>query len=404
MKRNISIFYITLISLLTLFALPASSQSYDRDTLTKEDSLAFQAVEFSLLTCQPHDEVYSLYGHTAIRIVDPQRGADIVANWGVFDSSMSYFVLRFVFGLTDYMMGVLPVEIFFEEYRHYGCGVYQQRLNLSLKEKKSLMIALEKNYLPENRVYRYNFIYDNCTSRARDVIASALDGEIKYQPTEMQRGDRSFRELIHWKNTDYPWAAFGNDILLGVQADMNTDVMERHFLPEILMADYDSAKVICADGTEKALVDSAFWVLQPSPSPLVTMDGFPLTPLECSLIVLAIVALLCMFESFVLCDHLFIVDRIMFFIYGVIGILLTTMIFSQHPTVRINLQILVFCPLWLWLSVALNKWKQGYNVVLVCLILFFIGNILQSYAEGMNILALSLLLRVISSKRLTIDN
>ncbi len=387
-----------------LFAIPASSQSYDSETLTKEDSLAFQAVELSLLTCQPHDEVYSLYGHTAIRLTDSRRGTDVVANWGVFDSTMSFFVLRFVFGLTDYMMGVLPADFFFQEYRYYGCGVYQQRLNLTLKEKKSLVEILERNYLPENRVYRYNFFYDNCTSRARDVIASALDGEVKYLPTEMQRGERSFRELIHWKNAEYPWAAFGNDMLLGVQADRNTDVMERHFLPEILMADYDSAKVVYADGTEKALVDSAFWVLQPSSSPKVTMDGFPLTPLECSLIVLAIVALLCMFESFVLCDHLFVVDRIMFFIYGLLGLVLTAMIFSQHPTVRINLQILVFCPLWLWMSVALKKWKQGYNVVLVCLILFFIGNVLQSYAEGMNILALSLLLRVISLKRFLVNS
>lgn len=383
-----------------LFTIPASSQTNNDVKLTEEDSLRYQTVEFSLLTCQPHDEVYSLYGHTAIRMVDKNRRVDIVANWGVFDSSKPNFVLRFVFGLTDYMMGVLPTEIFLAEYRHFGSGVYQQRLNLTLHEKKSLMESLENNFLPENREYRYNFIFDNCTSRARDVIVESLDGHVYYRPTEMQRGDRSFRELIHWKNSDYPWAALGNDLLLGVQADRNTDVSERQFLPEVLMADFDSCIVVREDGTQKVLVDSAYWVLQPSESKLITMDGFPLSPFFCSLMLLTIVVIISIIEYLVLHKHLYIIDRFMFFVFGFLGLVLFAMIFSQHPTVRINMQILMFCPFLLLLAFVPKCWDMGYKVIFVCLGLFFLGNILQSYAEGMNVLALSLLFRIITSGRL----
>lgn len=385
-----------------LFTIPASSQSYDSEQLTSADSLQYQSMEFSLLTCQPHDEVYSLYGHTAIRVTDKEHDVDLVANWGVFDSSKPNFVLRFVFGLTDYMMGILPADIFFKEYRYFGSGVYQQRLNLSLKEKKNLMLALEHNYLPENREYRYNFFFDNCTSRARDVIVDAIDGEVSYQPTELQRDERSFRQLIHWKNSDYPWAAFGNDLLLGMQADRNTDVSERQFLPEVLMADFDSAAVIVGNGEQKMLVDSAYWVVQPSSSPLMIMEGFPLSPLACALIILFVIIAITAYEYFVLHKHSYVIDRVMFFIFGLLGIVLTAMIFSQHPTVRINLQILLFCPLFLVLAFAPKQWKNGYNVALVLLVLFFIGNIFQSYAEGMNILAFSLLKRIVMSGRISL--
>lgn len=389
---------------MVLFPCPVSSQTVDGDALTLQDSLELGSKEFSLLTCLPHDEVYSLYGHTAIRVTDKNSGVDFVANWGVFDSSKPNFVLRFVFGLTDYMMAVLPADLFLAEYRYYGTGVYQQRLNLTLREKRSLMLALQKNYLPENREYRYNFFFDNCTSRARDVIVDALDGEVEYQPTQMQKGKRSFRELIHWKNADSPWAALGKDLLLGVQADRNTTVAERQFLPEILMADFDSVIVVGEKGERKMLVDSACWALQPSSSPMKMMGEFPLRPFACSLIVLLIVVAISSYEHFVLHKHIYAVDRVMFFIFGTLGLLLAAMIFSEHPTVRVNLQILLFCPLLLVLAFVPKRWGNGYNVAFVLLVMFFLGNALQSYAEGMNVLALSLLSRVIMSDRLMLIN
>ena len=123
----------------------ASAQNIDN--ITRYDS-----VEISLLTCSPHDEIYSLYGHTAIRYQDHSSGADYAINYGVFSFHKPYFVLRFVFGLTDYEMGVQYFDDFCREYIYYGASVTQQTLNLTDNEKKKITDALLKNYLPENRI------------------------------------------------------------------------------------------------------------------------------------------------------------------------------------------------------------------------------------------------------------
>ena len=89
------------------------------------------SVDIALLTCGPGDEVYSLYGHTAIRYTDHRTGEDMVINYGMFSFNQDYFVLRFVFGLTDYQMGITPFDYFMREYQYEGRWVYQQTLNLT---------------------------------------------------------------------------------------------------------------------------------------------------------------------------------------------------------------------------------------------------------------------------------
>ena len=220
-------------------------------------------VDISLLTCDPHDEVYSLYGHTAIRVKDAGTGQDFVVNYGVFDTRESMFVLRFIFGLTDYTMEMFPYKDFLAEYKRFGCGIYEQRMNMSPKEKLQFMLALQENAKEENKVYRYNYFYNNCTTKARDILLDAFDGVTEpVAKSSLQQGERSFRQLVHQGNEDYPWTMAGNDLLLGVGADANTSYEEREFLPRVLAADFDSTKVVYADGTQKPLVSSAFWALE----------------------------------------------------------------------------------------------------------------------------------------------
>ena len=97
-------------------------------------SNAMDSVEVSLLTCSPHEEIYSLYGHTALRWHDLRSNEDLAFNWGVFDFRKPYFVLRFVFGLTDYELGTVPMKYFTEEYRNVGSSVTEQVLNLTAEE------------------------------------------------------------------------------------------------------------------------------------------------------------------------------------------------------------------------------------------------------------------------------
>lgn len=148
--------YIAPIIFLLLTYCNSMSAQQDSSLLQKMDS-----VEISLLTCQPRQSVYSLYGHTAIRIQnhcsDAGMGADLAVNYGMFSFSKPYFVLRFVFGLTDYEIGIETFQEFCPEYERVGCGVLQQQLNLNREEKLALLQAIDENYRPENRVYRYNY-------------------------------------------------------------------------------------------------------------------------------------------------------------------------------------------------------------------------------------------------------
>ena len=380
MKRNIVYFYTSIALFLTLFTIRVSAKT-----------------EISLLTCKPHAQIYSLYGHTAIRVVDTEQNTDVAINWGVFDASQPNFVAKFVLGFTDYTMSIVPTEYFLREYEYYGSPVYQQRLNLTEAEKARIMKALDENYRPENRVYRYNYVYDNCTTRARDIILSNIDGKTSCVKTFLQKGDKTFRDLLHWKTNKYDWCKAGNDLVIGLRADRNAIHSEREFLPEILAADFDSATIIRADGKQVALVDSAFWLLKDVQPHFEPMPDFPLTPTMFAIIILALVIVWTLYER-TKKKRLKWLDVVFFYICGIAGLLPFAMIFSQHPFVQINLQLLVLNPLWLFLMSPWTKWKHRWNVALVMVVLFFIGNIFQSYAEGMNILALSLLVRIISNR------
>ena len=359
-----------------------------------DDSILVKT-DVSLLTCMPHEEVYSLYGHTALRVVNEADGLDVSVNWGVFDSSKPNFVMNFILGLTDYVMAVVPTSYFLREYYYYGSMVYQQSLRLTVPEKRRLLLALQENHRPENRTYRYNFYYDNCTTRARDVILEAIDGRVDYADTEKQSKKMSYRSLIHWKTEGYPWCRWGNDFLLGAGSDRETSHDQREFLPEVLLEDFESATVTRTGGETSALVDTSFVLLPQGVSMAEPMSGFPLSPRACAILLFAAVALLTVMERKVWHKQLRWLDTTLFYVFGILGVLLVVMMFSEHPTVRVNLQILLFCPLWLLIYAPFFKWRHREKVTLAILCLFFLGNIFQCYAEGMNVLALILLMRTL---------
>lgn len=199
------------------------------------------SVKISLLTCGPGQEVYSYYGHTAIRFQDLRNHQDLVINYGMFSFQQKYFILRFVFGLTDYEMGIIPFESFYEEYKNEGRWVKEQILNLSPQDKENIALAIDKNYQPENRTYRYNYFYDNCTTRARDIIINNINGFVNFHGLEQETS--SYRKEIHQWNSQHLWARWGNDLLLGYKADCPLSMEERQFLPDSLSFYFQHAVV-----------------------------------------------------------------------------------------------------------------------------------------------------------------
>jgi len=355
------------------------------------------AVELSLITCSPHEEVYSLYGHSALRYRNKRTGQDFVFNYGVFNPTAPHFMLRFVFGLTDYELGIVPTKPFCDYYRKWGSSVTEQVLNLTHDEKVRILQALEANSL--NPIYRYNYFHDNCTTRARDMLLSHLDGEVKF--TSAADSSATFRSMVHDWNEDSPWARFGNDILLGVGADRKTTREERQFLPDNLMKDFANATIV-GDSVRPLVLRTETVV----PGGMqISESGFPLRPWMCALILLVITLIVTLVE-WRLHRIFWGYDLILMLACGIAGLVLTAMIFSQHPTVSLNLQILLFNPLPLVFAIPVacatrrHKLHWWWKVSLGLIILFFIGSFFQHYAEGMFILALSLLMR--SLKRLMI--
>ena len=349
------------------------------------------SVEISLLTCQPHDEIYSLYGHTAIRFHDTRQGSqmDAAFNYGVFDFKKPHFVLRFVFGLTDYELGAYPYKLFLAEYRHFGSMVTEQVLNLTSEEKRQLREALRENLEPGNNVYRYNYFYNNCTTKARDIIERCINGKIEYAARKDYMP--SYREMVHEMTRNHPWAQFGNDLLLGIQADQPTDTRQQEFLPYNLMYDFDHAQIY-ENGQYRPMVKERR-VAVPSGVQIIR-DGFPLSPIVCGILLTLVALIIFLIEWKKKCAFLA-WDLLLMTVIGTIGIILTMMLFSQHPTVSLNLQILLLNPLpWFFLWPVFKRRETRYWMISgVLALLFLIGAAFQSYAAGIQSLALCLLMQ-----------
>lgn len=350
----------------------------------------FDSVEVSLLTCAPHEEVYSLYGHTALRWNDLHTGQDLAFNWGVFNFHEPYFAARFVFGLTDYELGVAPYEPFAQYYRRWGSMVSEQVLNLTSKEKARLQKLLAENYLPENRVYRYNYFFDNCSTRPRDILERCIDGKVQYEPR--QDFEPTFRQMIREKTRNHEWATEGNDLLLGVRADMKTTRQEQEFLPENLQYDFDHAQIRGNDGSWRPLVSQRRVAVMPGVQTLER--DFFVSPVGVGIALLLVSLLIFAVEW--KRRHIYVVwDAVLMTVAGLAGCVLFVMLLSQHPCTTANLQILLINPVHLFYlpSVLRRRRTRYWTVLLVMMLLLLVGSFFQRYAVLTSFLALCLLLR-----------
>ena len=202
------------------------------------------SMEISLLTCSPGTDLYSIFGHTAIRVRDSIRGMDIVYNYGTFDDSDPLFYVHFTHGIMNYSLSAETMDTFMMEYEFEHREVVAQILQLNCSEKIQLYEALRKNTLDENRIYQYHFHTDNCTTRAGKIIEANTKEPVVYKNILSVPGP-SFREMIHeyLDRGHQNWSKFGIDIMLGKNLDIKpTNVEAIHFLPDYLFRGFDSAQ------------------------------------------------------------------------------------------------------------------------------------------------------------------
>jgi uncharacterized protein DUF4105 len=199
-------------------------------------------LRISLLTCGPGEELYSTFGHTAIRVVDSAANLDIAFNYGTFDDSDPYFYLKFTRGIMRYALSADTFSDFMQEYISDKRSVTEQILNLDCDEKQHLFNALKENTKEENRYYDYQFYLDNCTSRAREIIKKNAAGPITFKNILPEKTP-TFRQLIHdyLESGHHYWDEFGIDLLMGSHLDVPVTNEQAMFLPDYLMKGFDSA-------------------------------------------------------------------------------------------------------------------------------------------------------------------
>lgn len=294
------------------------------------------SVEVSLLTCGAGEEVWAQYGHTAIRWNDRKTGEDIVVNYGIFSQNQPYFLLRFIFGLTDYKVDTQSMTTFLRQYAYEGRSVVEQTLNLTPSEKQQIYAALIENLKPKNVVYRYNFFYDNCTTRAHHLLLKGLKGRLQSQ----WRGDSNmtYRRMIHQWNAETPWVRLGEDLLLGIEADQLVTTTQQLFLPDNLRKYYGGATI-----NGRPLVSETHTLLYAATPPITNISA-SLTPLTAA-IVFAILASVVFVMELWRKKKCRVWNIFLTLTSGIIGLVLFAMVFSEHPCVDVNAILLFFNPL-----------------------------------------------------------
>ena len=355
------------------------------------------SIRVTLLTCSPGQEVYELYGHTAIRCQAPTF--DAVFNYGVFDMSTPHFAWRFVLGQTDYMVQPIPWTIFIREYEERGSSVVEQELNLTGAEARRLTIRLLENSEPENCQYRYSFLYKNCTTMVRDMVEDAIIGRVQYPDTLPHL---TARQILHRYTAEHPWAQEGNDLLLGTEVDTIMSERAAMFIPENMMQAFDGAFICTPRGDMRPLVRNSNVILEAKPQ--VAEPEFPLLPWQAMLAFGGLCLLIMLLEAWT--KHLFwLWDVLILLFQGIAGLLLAFMfLFSEHPAVDSNWQVWVLNPIALIgiplvIKAAIKHrptlWYAFYFVALA-LFLLFSPWIPQVFAKITIPLTLCLLTRPIS--------
>lgn len=334
----------------------------------------------SLLTASPwYGEVYAFFGHTAILVEDDLTGVDVVFNYGFFDTSQPGFMYNFVRGRTDYILGTVSFRDFLEEYGYRGQQINEQELNLSIDEKQQLYQALLINALPENRGYRYNYFYDNCATRPRDMIEKFTIGTIHY-PTSLS--DQSYRDLVHECVEGSPWLKFGIDLVIGNSADSIINIRSKMFLPDYLLNSFQEATIQRDDTTSIRLVKKNRILLNADNEKNAKSQGDPITPIGVAFVLLGVTIIFSIVQLIKLDKSKIpgIYDIFLFTVAGVSGILIfILMFFSEHPATNPNWNFVWLNPIALIAGIG-ARMKSAEKIVhfyhfinFVVLTLFLLG-------------------------------
>jgi len=310
-------------------------------TLQAQEKPLSDSAYISLITVSPGEDIYAHYGHTAIRVADPKNSFDLVFNYGLFDFNSPNFIYRFVKGETDYVCGAFSYSDFLLEYQMENRNVIEQILNLNPLEKEAVWQALVKNIQPELRTYRYNFFFNNCSTKPRDVLVRGIQGKVDYRTNGYFP---TLRSVIHHYTNSHPWTQFGIDLLIGAQADNSASLSDQQFAPELLYKSFATAVILDDSAKIRPLVfetrRAVSQVANRLPKPTKLPGPVPVAWFLCLLVTA------CTLYEFLKNKHFQAVTAVLYGIFGITGSIIAFMVlFSIHPTTHVNYLLLWLNPL-----------------------------------------------------------
>lgn len=360
---------------------------------------------FSVLTCSPGPDLYSLFGHSAFRLQDSIGGRyyDVVYNYGTFLFDETFYV-KFARGKLDYLLQSSTFEDFIASYEYEGRGVWEQELRLTAAEKQRLFDLLQTNLKRENCTYRYDFFYDNCSTRIRDMLMRTLASDdtkswgFRYVAFDSIQGvstirfpyqrpvEQTYRKAIQTYLDFQPWSDLGIDLALGQPCDARVGEYGLMFLPDSLMKELEFASVegepLCERPQQLLPVNFELAVNRLS-TPFV-------------LFALFLVIHLLVHWKYRSQSALLFIDKMLFVVLGLLGCLIVFLwFFTDHTATRINWNILWAHPLY-FLLLFDTKLPQAVlrRIVIACLVpvacaLVFAPLIPQSYHPAVVLLMLA---------------
>lgn len=308
-----------------------------------------------LLTMGNGDQIWQMFGHTAILIRDNTTGRDTVFNWGVFDSNQPNFILHFLRGLNFYKLGIQPLQQLLYENQYFNRSVIAQELDLTVQQRDSLLALIRVNAQPENVEYRYDYFRDNCSTRPRDLLDRALGGQLRAKADSLTGTTYRSQALRLMQGNKF--LVVGVDIGLGEPSDEQLTTWTAMFLPRVLHDFVGGLQVRDSSGATHPLVKNERVLFQSTRGPeYVAPPRLGAWLLLIGLFVGGVIIWLASRASRSRAARLTltIVTTAWCIVAGLLGVVLTILwTATDHIFAHANENLLVFNPLWLVLGVLI---------------------------------------------------
>ncbi len=311
-----------------------------------------------LMTVAPGEMLYSLFGHSALRVYDPVLRLDRCYNYGTFDFEDPNFLLNFCRGRLRYYLDTEPYRYFEYGNLREGRATKEQVLQLNAQQRQFLFDLLEENAREENKYYLYDFFYDNCATRIRDVVEKALFYQVTFDTTHLPLG-KTMRQLLYPYLENHPWTRLGIDLALGMPADRVASGRDFMFLPDYLHDAFARATI----GDSIALVAESYetprWAVREREP---ASAGFWERPLWAMMLV-AVLGVAAMFSRRAEC----LFDLVFWLVLGLAGLLLFLLwVATDHTTTKANWNLLWALPthlLFFWRTKRTELTETYFTVV-----------------------------------------